>query len=127
MNATEPLSLLLVDDEEIVRYTLREFLLFLGHKIDEADEGLAGIRMLEQNQYDAAFVDMRMPRLDGLGFLQQCREKWPELPVFLVSGQATEPIRDAALAAGARGFLHKPFAFDQIRRLLATIEKKCEN
>jgi DNA-binding response OmpR family regulator len=114
--------LLLVDDEEIVRFTLREFLLFLGHKIDEAEEGLSGIQMLARKHYDAAFVDMRMPKLDGLGFLQQCREKWPELPVFLVSGHATETTGKEVLEAGARGFLHKPFGFDEIRQLLAAIE-----
>lgn len=124
MSSIESLSLLLIDDEEIVRYTLREFLLFLGHKIDEAEEGLAGIQMLARKHYDAAFVDMRMPKLDGLGFLRQCREKWPELPVFLVSGHATETTCKEAFEAGARGFLNKPFAFDEIRRLLATLEQK---
>ena len=125
MSSPESLSLLLVDDEEIVRYTLREFLLFLGHKIDEAEDGFVGLQMLEKNQYDAAFVDMRMPRLDGLGFLRQCGEKWPSLPVFLVSGNATETTGKEALEAGARGFLHKPFAFDEIRQLLAIIAQKC--
>ena len=124
MCSTESLSLLLIDDEEIVRYTLREFLHFLGHKIDEAEDGLAGIQMLEKKHYDAAFVDMRMPRLDGMGFLRQCREKWPELPVFLVSGHATEGTCKDVLEAGASGFLHKPFSFDDIRQLLATIERK---
>lgn len=124
MSSTDSLALLLVDDEEIVRYTLREFLLFLGHKIDEAEEGLAGLQRLEKKYYDAAFVDMRMPKLDGLGFLRQCRERWPELPVFLVSGHATETTCQEAIEAGALGFLNKPFAFDEIRQLLAKIEQK---
>ncbi len=124
MSQPESLSLLLVDDEEIVRYTLREFLLFLGHEVDEAEEGLTGMQMLEKKHYDVVFVDMRMPKLDGMGFLRQCRVKWPELPVFLVSGHATETACKDALDAGARGFLHKPFSFDDIRQLLATIVSK---
>jgi len=120
----ESLSLLLVDDEEIVRFTLREFLRFLGHNVDEAEEGFTGIQMLAAKHYDAAFVDMRMPRLDGMGFLRQCREKWPTLPVFLVSGHATETTCRDVLEAGASGFLHKPFSFEDIRQLLATIEQK---
>ena len=124
MDSSETLSLLLVDDEEIVRYTLREFLLFLGHTIDEAEDGFAGLQMLEKKQYDAAFVDMRMPRLDGLGFLRQCRDNFPELPVFLISGHATETTGKEALQAGARGFLRKPFAFDEIRLLLTMIAQE---
>lgn len=124
MKLPESLSLLLVDDEEIVRCTLKEFLLFLGHKIDEAEEGLTGIQMLEANHYDAAFVDMRMPRLGGMEFLRQCREKWPELPVFMVSGYATEATCKDVLEAGASGFLPKPFSFDDICQLLAKVDHK---
>lgn len=121
MTRPDLLTVLIVDDEEIVRQVLKEFLALLGNNVVEAEDGLSGIQSLENSSYDAAFVDIRMPGLDGMEFLKQSREKRPNMPVFLISGHGDDETRQKAIRAGALGFLNKPFTFDEIRNLMEKI------
>ena len=68
------------------------------------------------------FVDIRMPGLDGMGFLSRSKEIRPEVPVIIITGHGSDNTREEALAAGAFGFLHKPFRFIDIQELVGRIE-----
>lgn len=121
MATPKPLKILVVDDEEIVRHTLEEFLNYLGHQADSVEDGLSGLRALENGHYDAAIVDIRMPGLDGISFLSRSKKMWPDLPIIIVTGHGSDETREEAMQAGAFAFLAKPFRFDQIKDLMTNI------
>ena len=116
------LKVLVVDDEEIVRHTLKALLNHQGYQVDCAEDGNSGLRALEHGRYDLVFVDLRMPGLDGMGFLSRSKEIRPHIPVIIITGHGSNDARKEALAAGAFGFLPKPFRFSDIRELVGRIE-----
>ena len=124
MSALTPLKILLVDDEEIVRHVLIAQLGHLGHQVHETEDGYKGLQALTDERYDVAFVDIRMPGLDGLAFLSQTKDIRPNMPVIIMSGHGSEETRDEALAAGAFGFLHKPFRFQEVCELLDRVNER---
>ena len=122
MATRKPLKILVVDDEEIVRHTLEEFFKYLGHHAVGVEDGLSGLRALENGRYDAAIVDIRMPGLDGISFLSRSRTMWPDLPIIIVTGHGSDETREEAMQAGAFAFLAKPFRFDEIKDLMTKID-----
>jgi CheY-like chemotaxis protein len=118
------LPILVVDDEPGVRRLACQALERGGYVALEAEDGAQALRILEQHAGAVALVltDIRMPRLDGIELEQTCRERWPSLPVMLMSGEVT---RDwiARLVRGAHPpVLRKPFLsetlLDAIRAVL---------
>ena len=122
MKQTGSLKILIVDDEEIVRLTLSAMIDHIGHTAECVNDGLAGKQTLKNNKYDAAFVDMRMPGLDGIGLLKWSRQKLLDLPVIIMSGHGTEDSRAEALQSGAFAFLSKPFSLVGIKGLIDKIQ-----
>jgi len=121
MKQTDTLKILVVDDEEIVRLTLSAMIDRMGHTAECANDGLAGKQTLKNDKYDAAFVDMRMPGLDGMSLLKWTRQKRLDLPIIIMSGHGAEDSRNEALQAGAFAFLPKPFSLAGIKSLIASI------
>jgi two-component system nitrogen regulation response regulator NtrX len=119
---TDTLKILVVDDEEIVRLTLSAMIDHMGHTAECVNDGLAGKQTLKNNKYDAAFVDMRMPGLDGMNLLKWSRQQQLELPVIIMSGHGAEDSRAEALQSGAFAFLTKPFSMVGIKGLLDKIQ-----
>jgi PAS domain S-box-containing protein len=114
--AGRPLSILLVDDEEIVRAGTAEMLRDLGHKVAEARGGAQALALLEGGlQVDAVVSDYKMPHLDGIAFAHLAREARPGLPILIITGYASDdglrtglprlakPFRQADLAAALNG------------------------
>ena len=116
------MHILLVDDEAIVRETLDAFIRHLGHTSEWAGDGVAAQEILMKNCYGGAFVDIRMPAMDGLSLLKWCRNDLPQLPVVIMSGHGGEDSCNTALRYGAFAFLKKPFSLEEIRQLLKKIE-----
>ena len=122
MKQTDSLQILVVDDENIVRLTLAAMIDHLGHSAICVNDGLAGKQTLNNNKYDAAFVDMRMPGLDGMNLLKWSRQKQLGLPIIIMSGHGAESSRDEALQSGAFAFLTKPFSLVGIKSLIEKIQ-----
>jgi DNA-binding NtrC family response regulator len=122
MKQTEPLKILVVDDEEIVRLTLSAMFDYMGHKAECVNDGLAGKQNLENHKYDAAFVDMRMPGLDGMDLLKWSRQNRPDLPIVIMSGHGAQDSRDEAMQSGAFAFLPKPFSLAGVKGLIEKIQ-----
>ncbi len=79
-------QILIVDDEKAIRKTLTEILSFEGYKIDEAADGEEGLKCFKEKTYDVVLCDIKMPKLDGLEFLQKATEHNPDVPVIMISG-----------------------------------------
>jgi DNA-binding NtrC family response regulator len=123
MKQTDSLKILVVDDEDIVRLTLTAMIDHMGHSAKCVNDGLAGKQTLNDNKYDAAFVDMRMPGLDGMNLLKWSRQKRLGLPIIIMSGHGAEASRDEALQSGAFAFLSKPFSLVGIKGLIEKIKE----
>ena len=63
-------NILIVDDEKAIRNTLKEVLVFENYSVDSAESGFAGLDLLDQKKYDLVFCDIKMPKMDGIEFLE---------------------------------------------------------
>jgi CheY-like chemotaxis protein len=120
---TQSLSVLVIDDEPVVRDTLAAILVDLDHKVDTAEGGREGLEKLANADFDLVFTDLAMPEMDGWETAREIRKRRPELPVVLVTGYGattTPPESEPDLIADIIG---KPFDFDQVT---GTLAKVCE-
>lgn len=83
-----PLSILLVDDEQLVRNATAEMLRDLGHSVHEESSAQAALSRLVGMQVDAVITDYKMPQMDGAEFAARVREQRPDMPVLLITGYA---------------------------------------
>jgi DNA-binding NtrC family response regulator len=117
---TRALHILLVDDEEIVHKTLGDYLRDLSHRVEDARDGLTGLKRIEANDYDLALIDIRMPGMDGLALLNKAQALRPEMSVVLITGHGNMEAVVQALRLGAADFLTKPI---KLLELDAVVEK----
>ena len=116
-------TLLIIDDEKAIRKTLIEILSFEGYKIDEAADGEEGLKKFREKTYDAVLCDIKMPKIDGLEFLQKAVESNPDVPVIMLSGHGNIETAVEAVKKGAYDFIQKP---PDLNRLLITIRNAME-
>ncbi len=109
--------ILIVDDEENIRFTLRELLRRegQGYTIEEATNGLDAVEKVRKGRYDLVIMDVRMPKLDGMEALRQMREITPDLIVVLITAHGTQKTALEALQAGAYDYFTKPFDLTEVR------------
>jgi two-component system response regulator AtoC len=105
---------LLVDDDPGVGQVLGALLAQGGHESNAVDSGAAALEALEARPYDVVVTDQRMPKMDGLTLLGQIRERWPELPVVMLTAHGTIPLAVEAMRVGAYDFVLKPFDREEI-------------
>lgn len=111
-------NILIIDDEKAIRKTLTEILSYEGYKIEEAGDGEEGLRKFRDKSYDVVLCDIKMPKLDGLEFLDKARETNPDVPVIMISGHGTIETAVEAVKKGAYDYISKP---PDLNRLLITI------
>src|ERR1700753_1847815 len=82
-------GILVIDDEAGIRESLEVLLTLEGYTVEMAIDGEAGLRMLEQNNYDLALLDLALPGQTGLELLPQIHERYPDLPVVMITAYGT--------------------------------------
>jgi CheY-like chemotaxis protein len=109
-------TILVIDDEEIVREAVQDILDTIGVQVLEAANGRAGIELYRQNhgRIQAILLDMKMPGLSGAETLRQLREIDAAVPVILSSGYAEEEARRNIDDHEATTFLPKPYNFETL-------------
>src|SRR5437588_7766198 len=120
----EPMRILVVeDDKKIASFVVNGFKQS-GYAVDHFSNGLDGLAHAETLPYDALIVDLMLPKLDGLGLIQQLRAKGIRVPVLILSAKASVDDRVRGLQAGGDDYLTKPFAFSELQaRLQALIRR----
>ncbi|HEX5756794.1 MAG TPA: nitrogen regulation protein NR(I) [Arenimonas sp.] len=109
-----------VDDDRAVRFVLAEALRDAGWRVQAFDSGDVALRAAEQGERaDLVFTDVRMPGLDGLGFLAALKRRTPHLPVIVMSAYTDVASTAGAFRGGAHEFLSKPFDLDEAVALAA--------
>lgn len=116
-------SILIIDDEKAIRKTLSEILSFEGYKIDEAVDGEEGLKKFKEKIYDVVLSDIKMPKIDGLDFLQKALEANADVPIIMISGHGNIETAVEAVKKGAYDFIQKP---PDLNRLLITIRNAME-
>jgi heterodisulfide reductase subunit A len=102
-------QILVVDDELIVRDSLKESLEYEGFSVDMAESGKRAIEMLSEKNYHLMLTDIKMPGMDGVEVLKRAREKFPDMPVVMMTAYATVDTAVNAMKKGALDYLLKPF------------------
>ncbi len=110
--------ILVVDDEPEICRMVSLCLQKTGYDVSSVDSADAAYGMLEMNSYDAIVADVIMPGQDGIAFLGRVHRTWPEIPVILMTGFAQLQMAVNAIKNGAFDFIHKPFDFDHLRKIV---------
>jgi two-component system, NtrC family, nitrogen regulation response regulator NtrX len=111
-------TILIIDDERAIRKTLGEILSYEGYKIDEAGDGEEGLKRFGEKTYDVVICDIKMPKVDGIEFLEKAKAINPDVPVIMVSGHGNIDTAVEAVKKGAFDYVSKP---PDLNRLLITL------
>src|SRR5579862_7755931 len=117
--------ILVVDDEETIREIVSSMLTAAGYKCRQACSGMEALALLESGEeFELMLSDLMMANLDGIGLLERTKERFPEMPVVMVTAVHDISVALAAIRNGAYDYLLKPFEREQ---LLATVRRALEN
>lgn len=111
-------KILIIDDEASIRNTLKEILEFEKYEIDEAKDGIEGLKKLKDNLFDAVLCDIKMPKLDGLEVLEKAQEEGIDAQFIMISAHGTIETAVEATKKGAFDFIQKP---PDLNRLLVSL------
>lgn len=111
-------EILIIDDEKAIRKALTEILSAEGYKTEEAGDGEEGLRKFKEKSYDVVLCDIKMPKLDGIEFLQKATESNSDIPVIMISGHGNIETAVDAVKKGAFDYISKP---PDLNRMLITI------
>ena len=123
----DPMRILVVEDDKKIASFVVNGLKQSGYAVDHSVEGEHGLVMAQSIAYDAAVVDIMLPKLDGLSLIQQLRAKGTRIPVLILSAKASVDDRVKGLQAGGDDYLTKPFAFSELlARIQALIRRSTQ-
>src|SRR4051794_25046639 len=112
-NAARPGSILVIDDEEIMREILEALLTREGYDVRLAANAAEGLDLVRSVPFDAAIVDMMMPGMDGISALDEIKKIDDDLPVLMITAFASVENAIAAMKRGAYDYITKPFKNDE--------------
>ncbi|MGP6175008.1 response regulator transcription factor [Corynebacterium sp. A21] len=108
------MKILVVDDEQAVRDSLRRSLSFNGYDVSLAEDGIEAVESIEREQPDLVILDVMMPRMDGLEVCRTLRGSGYDRPILVLTARDGVSDRVAGLDAGADDYLPKPFALEEL-------------
>ena len=121
-----PTKILVVDDEEKIRETLRGVLSDEGYEVADAGDGRAALEQLKQGHPDLVILDVWLPEIDGITLLEEIKRLQPDLPVIIICGHANIEAAVRATRLGAADFIEKPFSLDALLASIARALGKVE-
>jgi two-component system nitrogen regulation response regulator NtrX len=101
-------TVLVIDDDPGVRKALKRILTGAGYAFEEAGDAFQALEALDANRPDAALLDIKMPGMDGLGLMENLKQRGLEIPIVILTGHGDEFTSSQCLEAGAAGYLTKP-------------------
>src|SRR5438876_663190 len=112
-------TILVVDDEENIRHTLRGVLADEGFEVLEAPDGRRALELLQHAAPRLAIVDVWMPEMDGIELVERMRNQAPGVPIIVISGHGTIETAVRVIRLGAYDFLEKPFQLDALLQVVS--------
>ncbi len=117
----EPFRVLIIDDEKWVREVFRDFCdITEAVEVELATGGADGIELARTNDYDVITLDLIMPEMSGLDVLSEIKRVSPKVPIWVITGNATERLVHEAGVLGANRVLYKPLALEDFLEELAS-------
>jgi len=112
-------AILAVDDSPSLRMAVRVALTGAGYAVTEAGDGAEGLSKAQASRFDLIITDLNMPRMDGLTMIRELRRSPSNagVPIVFLTTESDDGIKQQAKAAGATGWLVKPFDADQLVRI----------
>ena len=115
---TNALNIMVVDDELIVRESLKGWLEKFGYGVNTAEDAQHALEMLDQEAFDLLFVDIKMPGMDGIELLKRVKEDQPDVIVVMITAHGSIESAIDAMKAGASDYLMKPFDPEELELLI---------
>ncbi|MDX9755436.1 MAG: response regulator [bacterium] len=113
-------KILVVDDEAVVCQSCSRIFSSKGITTDTSTDSRIGLKMATENDYAAILLDIKMPEMDGIEFLENLRKEKQDIPVMMITGYSSIPSAAAAMRLGASDYIPKPFSPDEI---IAAVER----
>lgn len=107
-------TILVIDDDERVRTLLKDILVFGGHQVIEAPDGILGMKYLEEGKFDMVLTDLGMPVMNGWEVAKWVKSKTPQIPVGLVTGWGKNLEEEKIKESGVDLIIGKPFQVSEI-------------
>ncbi len=117
-------SILIVDDDASIREGCERTVSELGHKVSTAPDGFKALELLREKPFDIAFVDLKMPEIDGLQLLGEIKKQGGRTEVVMITGYATVETAVEAMRLGAYDYISKPFPPEELRKIVNKILEK---
>jgi PAS domain S-box-containing protein len=117
----EPLSVLLVDDDDLVRETLAELMRLERHRVTAVGSGSEALALLDQGAFDVLLTDVYMPGMDGAELAGQVEARHPNLPILFMSGNLADPALRDRIEQGLASIIQKPIYPDELERALVEV------
>jgi DNA-binding NtrC family response regulator len=118
LDAKQGVKILLVDDEELIRWSLHSALVGMGYRVDQASSGDEALEKLSTLEYDIVITDYKIPGLSGLDLMEKMRQKRIRTKVILISAYLSHAAIKQANAYGAFRCVGKPFGMDDLLRVV---------
>jgi DNA-binding NtrC family response regulator len=119
--------ILIVDDEPIVRESLRDWLQDAGYQVMTAESGEQALELLDKNEFSVMILDVRLPGRTGIAVLREVRVKKPDLSSIIITAYPSSDLTAEALKLGAMDYLIKPIVPDNLERLVREAVRKYES
>jgi len=118
--------ILVVDDDEVVRWSYLRSLESISRDVEAASDGKEALQTMEQNPFDVVLLDLRMPGQDGLSVLRTIKQKWPESEVVIITGYPSVAGAKEAVRLGAYDYIAKPVGPEEVINVTGgAITRKC--
>lgn len=117
------MKVLIVDDEDMIRTVLREYVEFEGGEAEEAQDGMEAVKMCRENDYDVVLMDVMMPRLDGFSAVKEIR-KFKQVPVIMLSARGEEYDKLFGFEIGSDDYVTKPFSPKEVMARIHAVMKR---
>ena len=110
--------ILIVEDEAIMRESLRDWLTDGGYQVETAEDGEAALKTIAERDFDIVILDLRLPGKDGIEVLRQAKEKRPQLKGIIITAYPSVQTAVEAMKEGAIDYLPKPFDLNELEKLI---------
>ena len=119
-------AVLIVDDSPTMRSMIRKALAAAGYQVVEAVDGIEALSRLEQHSVQAILTDVNMPRMGGLAFIAAVRKdsRFARIPILALTTEQEPEVKAAGKAAGATGWIVKPFEPAQLCQVVETVIRR---
>ena len=124
---TEKTSILILDDEPIVSKRLKPSLEKKGYEVETFTRSADALKRVQERRFNIVVTDLKMEGVDGMQFLTEVKERYPETEVIVITGFATMATAKESFTKGVFDFLAKPFKLGEIAEVIAKAEAKIKN